>query len=743
MNTWFVFHSIANSYGAALLCDAFLKSFVVLALAGGVCVLWRRSAAATRHLIWFLAVASLPCLPLLASLLPSWPKPLWLVSTGYESGNRISLALELTPGTRLGTSAPATPASPSRSEPSGVARNPSGGSRKIAAHFSPNWVGLGGLAWFAGVALVLISAAGGQLRLRKLSRKAQPLRSADWALLGEQVRDTLQLRRAVVLLQTPDNVMPLAWGWWRPAVLLPAEAGQWPVERRRIVLLHEMAHIKRWDCLTQGVTGIIGAFYWFNPLVWVAARRMCVERERACDDWVLNGGCQASVYAGHLVEIAKHFRCVPRVAAIAMARSSQLEGRIAAIVDVSRSRQLRLATAMAVLVVIIGITLGLGCGRPIASSNGTDESKALRQQQIARLQAFSAEKEKQSQTLAAAAGEKISPEFRRYFKAAIQGDWRTVTNMFGRFHKRHPQYDNKHSELSLRTSFWSPVLEIDLAYEQVVHGEPKYTQLAIDDIINSIPAGSIYFGGTDAGRGLPTAFSKSHVNADPFYTLTQNALADAYYLEYLRNTYGEPAKLLPQVIAARRADRQLQAWDAEWPAVVLKLDSVKTDEADSQYKAAEKAVNELSGKRNLRMSTILAEVQARADAQKAEGKNPAEPKNIHTPTSEDARHAFDDYMADFQRRYQANQLKPGKDFRIESERIMVSGQVSVMNINGLIAKVIFDKNPDREFYLEESFPLDWMYPYLEPHGLIMKINRQPLSEMSDEVVQRDRDYWTK
>ena len=66
-----------------------------------------------------------------------------------------------------------------------------------------------------------------------------------------------------------------------------------------------------------------------------------------------------------------------------------------------------------------------------------------------------------------------------------------------------------------------------------------------------------------------------------------------------------------------------------------------------------------------------------------------------------------------------------------------------MQINGLLVKTIFDKEPNREFYIEESWPLDWMYPYLEPHGLIFKLNRQPLTELSDEIVQRDRDYWTK
>src|SRR5450631_597245 len=102
-------NSIQASHFAAWFFDALLKSFVVLALASGVCALARRASAATRHLVWFLAMASLPCLPLLTSMLPSWEKPLWSVSTGFDAGNQVSLALNLSPGTKSETAAQNTP----------------------------------------------------------------------------------------------------------------------------------------------------------------------------------------------------------------------------------------------------------------------------------------------------------------------------------------------------------------------------------------------------------------------------------------------------------------------------------------------------------------------------------------------------------------------------------------------------------------------------------------------------------
>ena len=124
-------------------------------------------------------------------------------------------------------------------------------------------------------------------------------------------------------------------------------------------------------------------------------------------------------------------------------------------------------------------------------------------------------------------------------------------------------------------------------------------------------------------------------------------------------------------------------------------------------------------------------------------------REIYIASSEDSQRCFSDYLADSQRRLkhdtqfpnEPKQIRPGEDVHVIDNRMTVSGQVAIMTINGLVAKVIFDHNPKNEFYLEESMPLDWMYPHLTPYGIIMKINRQPLPYLSEDVLDRDHQFW--
>ena len=124
-------------------------------------------------------------------------------------------------------------------------------------------------------------------------------------------------------------------------------------------------------------------------------------------------------------------------------------------------------------------------------------------------------------------------------------------------------------------------------------------------------------------------------------------------------------------------------------------------------------------------------------------------REIYIATPEDSQKCFNEYLGEAQRRLQHDtqfpnepkQIRPGEDVRVVENHVTVAGQVAVMAINGLLTKVMFDHNPKNEFYVEESFPLDWMYPHLTPYGVIMKINRQPLNALPEDVLQRDHQFW--
>ena len=132
------------------------------------------------------------------------------------------------------------------------------------------------------------------------------------------------------------------------------------------MLLHELAHVRRGDVATHWLARMALTVYWWNPLAWMAWREFLKERERATDDLVLNTGARASEYAGHLLEVARTMQSAPAIgwAAVAMARRSQLEGRLLAILDsgVNRKAPGR-ATALMTALLAVGIIAPLAAVR--------------------------------------------------------------------------------------------------------------------------------------------------------------------------------------------------------------------------------------------------------------------------------------------------------------------------------------------------------------------------------------------
>jgi beta-lactamase regulating signal transducer with metallopeptidase domain len=304
-----------------------LKATVIAGAAiAGVWLLGRFGAsAAARHLACLSATLGLLALPPLAAALPRLDLP--LLPREQPTG----MAVAAPDATAAVTPLP----SPSAFDPAPAAGN------ALPRQEERVPVPLLPLVYAAGLAALLAWLAAGHLALFLLRRRGREVDDPNWRSLLEELRRDLEVRRRVRLLMNSGSAMPMTWGILRPNILLPDEARGWSAERRRFVLLHELAHIKRRDPLTQAASFVACALYWFHPLVWVIASRQRKEQEHACDDLVLSRLGRPRSYAQNLLDLAGSIERRPLLAraSVAMAGRSEIEARLLAIVDRLRNRR--------------------------------------------------------------------------------------------------------------------------------------------------------------------------------------------------------------------------------------------------------------------------------------------------------------------------------------------------------------------------------------------------------------------
>lgn len=314
----------------AALLAATVRGAPLFLIAGAAALGWRRSSAATRHLVWLVAIAGMLAIPLLSASLPTWRVPV-LPAPEAEAPladvGIVQLPEALSPA-ELGAPPAVSPAAMP-------------GTAFETADTPRDWGRIAFLVWCVGMMLVALPMILGHVRVWRISKSARPATGEPWGALASVLPASLGLEGRVRILVSDRATMPMAFGILNPGILLPASGERWPAEQRRDVMLHELAHVARRDCLTQLIAQVACVLYWFDPLVWVANRALRGEREQACDDAVVRAGSRPSQYATHLLDVARDLR-VPRGASLAtvcMARRSQLSERLLAILDERRNRR--------------------------------------------------------------------------------------------------------------------------------------------------------------------------------------------------------------------------------------------------------------------------------------------------------------------------------------------------------------------------------------------------------------------
>jgi beta-lactamase regulating signal transducer with metallopeptidase domain len=377
-----------------VLLDAALKSVVLLSMVLFLVAASRPfTSASRRHWLLVVGLAGLLLLPLLSMALPKWevlPTPFTTALVETDVRGDVAIFDVQSPSVESARIAPPAAvdvqsprpevtivSTEARAlvEPSEIATPlPFAGPPVIAAEASPlPWPVVAVLLWIAGAIILLTRLAVARLYLARFTARSSPVRSGPVLQQLRLACDELGIRRPVRLFLYDSKAMPMMWGICRASILLPVESQTWSAGRLHTVLLHELAHVKRRDCMSQLMVQLTCALYWFNPLIWIAAWRTRVEREQACDDLVLSSGTKASDYAEHLLAVATGYeRQRPaQAAALAMAHRLRIEGRLAAILNATLNRS-KLSRRMAIGSLLVAAAVLV----PVAMMQGYDDKSS-------------------------------------------------------------------------------------------------------------------------------------------------------------------------------------------------------------------------------------------------------------------------------------------------------------------------------------------------------------------------------
>ncbi len=297
-----------------------LRSALVLAAGEGLRRVNKERKPVFRHGLLLSTFACLAMLPVFSILLPGIPLPAWPGSNAHAS-----VTVE---------------------QVSFVAG-------RQAASQPVNWPLL---IWLVGAAIAAIPIVAGIFSAWRLMRRATPLHDAAWQDLLRELCSSSYLSRKPKLLLGRQLLVPLTCGVLRPRILLPLAALEWDTARQRAVLLHELAHVRRWDVATQLSVHIIAALWWFQPLGWFLRRRLRDESELACDAAALAQGIRPSQYASELLSIARALGSDVSLSSsgISMARRGDLESRLRSVLNPPSAllSQARIWTAVLLLATV-------------------------------------------------------------------------------------------------------------------------------------------------------------------------------------------------------------------------------------------------------------------------------------------------------------------------------------------------------------------------------------------------------
>jgi beta-lactamase regulating signal transducer with metallopeptidase domain len=173
-----------------------------------------------------------------------------------------------------------------------------------APHTTLHWSFWALMIWVTGILISSLRVIIGMNSLLYVCRGERLNKYKRYNHMLRQLSVNLGIDKKIVLIRNTKCTVPFTFNVVKPIVVLPFDIDNWPTEKLRVVLAHELAHIQRRDYLTQYMARMIVSIFWFIPSVWIAYSNLHIEQEMACDASVVLNGVKPADYAGHMLELA-------------------------------------------------------------------------------------------------------------------------------------------------------------------------------------------------------------------------------------------------------------------------------------------------------------------------------------------------------------------------------------------------------------------------------------------------------
>ena len=274
--------------------------------------LFKRLTPGNRHILWLFLIFGLVLIPILSAFIQyPWFETSKSVSQRSEVVRRFNDIFFLQPLNQEAHSVKVMTGASSIQLSSSMTAAGSNWSLSIL------------LCWVAGVVITSFRTIIGRLRLSTLHGDTHSPVMNECRMQKDILSKEIDLKKEVHVITSSKCTIPFTYGIFKPVVVLPHESAAWPAGRVRAVMLHELAHIQRYDYLTQSVARIICSLFWFIPFVWIAYSRLYQEQERACDVVVMERGIGPAEYASHILGLA----CVSSMRIVSFQGSFLSRGR--------------------------------------------------------------------------------------------------------------------------------------------------------------------------------------------------------------------------------------------------------------------------------------------------------------------------------------------------------------------------------------------------------------------------------